>query len=179
MKKTLIASLAVVSFSASATNYVSIDAENVNGLKGGKSSTAHYVRAGTEIGGIQWGVQNRTARFDNNGGLVNSLELTAGKKIGLVTPFVGVGHDEGFNGAKPYNYGLVGVTSGFQVGPGYLLNGVKTRVGSSEAIQTKQTVAFGTYSIPVTKTMSINLNASRSYQTIKETALGVGVGFKF
>jgi hypothetical protein len=31
----------------------------------------------------------------------------------------------------------------------------------------------------LTKTISVNFNASRSYETIKETAYGVGLGFKF
>lgn len=179
MRKIMIATLASVSFSASAANYVSVDVESVKGLGGGASSTAQYVRAGTELGGIQWGLQNRTARFDRGIGLVNSLELTAGKHIGFITPFIGAGHDEGWNGKTPFNYGLVGATTRFQVGQGYLLSGVKTRVGSTEVVQTRQTVAFATYSIPIAKTVSVNLNASKSHQTIKENAFGVGLGFSF
>ena len=175
----MIAALATVSFSASAANYVSLDAESVKGVGKGLGSTAHYVRAGTELGGLQWGIQSRTARFENNAGLVNSFELTSAKRVGFIAPFVGIGHDNGWNGKGPFNYGLVGATTRYQVGPGALLSGVKTRVGSTETVQTKQTVAFATYSIPVTKTVSINLNASKSYQTIKENAFGVGLGFSF
>lgn len=179
MKKVIFAALAAISFSASAANYVSADVESVKGLGGGASSSAQYLRAGVDAGGIQWGLQSRTARFDRGIGLANSVELTAGKKVGFITPFVGAGHDNGWNGKAPFNYGLVGATTGFQAGPGFLLSGLKTRVGTTEVVQTKQTVAFATYSIPVTKTMSINLNASKSYQTIRENALGVGLGFSF
>jgi hypothetical protein len=178
MKKLLFASLAAVSFGASAANYASIDVENVKGLGGGANSVAQYVRFGTEVGGLQLGLQDRTARFAH-GGLLNSLELTAGKKVGMITPFVGVGHDNGFNGVSPYNYGLVGATAGYGIGPGFLLTGIKTRVGSNEKVDTKQTVTFATYSVPVTKVISINVNASKSYQTIKENSFGVGLGFSF
>ena len=116
--------------------------------------------------------------------MLNSLEATiANNKIGFagVTPFVGVGHDNGFNGADKgqFTYGLVGATTGLKVGPGFALLGVKTRVGSDEAVRTKQTVAFGTYSIPVANKVSLNLNASKSYQTIKEDAVGLGLTFSF
>ena len=95
-------------------------------------------------------------------------------------PFVGVGYDNGLNGAKngQYEYGLVGVTAGRAIGPGYLFGGVKTRVNWDSA-NPKQTVAFGTYSIPVANKVSLNFNASKSYQDIKENAYGLGVGFSF
>lgn len=179
MKKTLTAILLSISFSASAASYVSVDAESVKGLKGGASSTAQYFRAGTELAGLQWDLQNRTARFERGAGLINSTELTTGKKLGLVTPFAGAGYDAGFNGKGQFSYGLIGAKAGLQVGPGYALAGLKTRVGSTESTPTKQTVVFSTYSIPVTKTVSFNLNASKSFQTIKENAFGVGLGFSF
>lgn len=170
--------LAGLATSASAINYVSVDVESVKGREGATDSVAQYVRAGTELGGIQFGVQGRTARFDG-GNLVNSLEITGGKAIGALTPFVGVGHDNGFNGASPFNYAIVGATAGVPVGPGFALVGVKTRVGSTEDTMTKQTLAFGTYSIPMSKTVSFNVNASRSFQDIKEDAVGVGLSFSF
>jgi hypothetical protein len=114
--------------------------------------------------------------------MLNSLEATvANNKIGVagITPFVGVGHDNGFNGGASYNYGLVGATYGRPVGPGFLLLGAKTRVGSTESVNTKQTVSFATYSVPVAKNVSVNLNASRSAQDIKEKAFGLGLSFGF
>ena len=119
----------------------------------------------------------------DNSGILSSVEVTAANNklnVAGITPFVGVGHDNGFNGGASYNYGLVGATYGIKAGPGFLLTGVKTRVGTTEhGARTKQTVGFATYSIPVAKQVSLNLNASRSGQTIKENAFGVGLGFSF
>jgi hypothetical protein len=66
-----------------------------------------------------------------------------------------------------------------KVGPGFALAGINTRVGTTASTETKQTVAFGTYSIPVAKNVDIRLNVSKSYQDIRENAYGVGVGFSF
>jgi hypothetical protein len=118
----------------------------------------------------------------DNSGMLSSVEVTAAKKsinVLGITPFVGVGHDNGFNGGTPFNYGLVGATYGRPVGPGFLLLGAKTRVGTTAATETKQSIAFTTYSIPVAKGVSVNLNASRSYQDIRENAYGLGLGFSF
>jgi len=186
MKKIFAILALALTGTAYAADYVSVDVEsvdNTSGVRGAKDSTAQYVRAGKGFGSYQLGLQARTATVDG-GGLLNSLEATvANNKVSFagITPFVGVGHDNGFNGAAKagYNYGLVGATAGRQIGPGFALVGVKTRVGSTEKVDTKQTVGFATYSIPVVKGVVINLNASKSYQTIKENAFGLGVGFSF
>jgi hypothetical protein len=182
MKKILAILALAVSSTAFAANYVSVDVDNVLGRDGAGDSTAQYIRAGKEIGGIQFGLQGRTATLKDNSGILSSVEVTAAKNsisVLGITPFVGVGHDNGFNGGTPYNYGLVGATYGRPVGPGFLLLGAKTRVGTTAATETKQSVAFTTYSIPVAKGVSLNLNASRSYQDIKENAYGLGLGFSF
>jgi hypothetical protein len=182
MKKILAILALAVSSTAFAANYVSVDVDNVLGRDGAGDSTAQYIRAGKEIGGIQYGLQGRTATMKDNSGILSSVEVTAAKNsisVLGITPFVGVGHDNGFNGGTPYNYGLVGATYGRPVGPGFLLLGAKTRVGTTAATETKQSVAFTTYSIPVAKGVSLNLNASRSYQDIKENAYGLGLGFSF
>ena len=183
MKKIFAILALALTGTAFAADYVSVDVDGVKGLQGGSNSTAQYVRAGKGFGNYQLGLQSRTATIDG-GGMLNSLEATvANNKIKVVglTPFVGVGHDNGFNGANgaAYTYGLVGATYGVKAGPGFALLGAKTRVGSDEAVRTKQTVAFATYSIPVAKNVAINLNASKSYQTIKEDAYGIGLGFSF
>jgi hypothetical protein len=181
MKKFVIATLmALAAVGASAADYVTIDIDSVKDNVSGVQSTAQYIRAGKEIGGVQYGLQGRTA-VSHTGGMFHSLELTGGKAIGAFTPFIGVGFDAGANGARnaDYQYGLVGATTGMKVGPGFALAGVKTRVGTTAAVETKQTVAFATYSIPVAKKISLNVNASKSYQDIKETAYGVGVSFSF
>ena len=181
MKKLVIASvITFAAFAASAANFVSLDIETVKDSVTSAKSTAQYLRVGKEVAGLQLGLQSRTSRSDAGGTMFNSLEATAGKAVGQFTPFVGVGYDNGLNGAKngQYEYGLIGVTTGRAIGPGYLFGGVKTRVNWDSA-NPKQTVAFGTYSVPIAKNVSVNLNASRSYQTIKESAYGVGltVGF--
>lgn len=184
MKKILaILSLALAG-TAFAADYVSVDVEQVKGRKGGTDSVAQYVRAGKSFGDMQFGLQARTGRFEG-GGLTNSLELTASNsKFNLygITPFVGVGYDNGFNAAKgsDYQYGLVGATYGVKVGTGFALVGVKTRVGSTEdGPRTKQTLSFATYSLPVAKNLALNFNVSRSDQTIKEEAVGLGLSVSF
>lgn len=183
MKK-ILAILALATFgSAFAADYVSVDVDSVKGRNGAGDSTAQYVRAGKGFGNYQLGLQSRTATVDG-GGMLNSLEATiANSKVGIagITPFVGVGHDNGFNGANngAYTYGLVGATYSRPVGPGFALVGVKTRVGSDEATRTKQTVSFASYTVPVAKNVGLNFNASRSSQDIKETAYGLGLTFGF
>jgi hypothetical protein len=182
MKK-LIALLALVSSSVFAADYVSVDVDHVQGRHGQSNSQAQYVRAGKQLGDLQLGLQSRTATVDG-GGMLNSLEATvANNKINLggITPFVGVGHDNGFNGARgaAYTYGLVGATYGIKAGPGFALLGAKTRVLSDQDTRTKQSVAFATYSLPIAKNVAVNFNASRSYQDIKENAYGLGLAFNF
>jgi hypothetical protein len=183
MKKIFaIMALAATAFAAQAADFVSVDVDHVQGRKGGHDSTAQYVRAGKGFGDYQVNLQSRSARRDD-GLVLNSLEVTtANKNVSAfgITPFVGVGHDNGFDRGQSYNYGLVGATYGRPVGPGFLLVGAKTRVGSTEdAARTKQTVGFATYSVPVAKNVAVNLNASRSGQDIKEKAFGVGLSFGF
>jgi len=163
--------------SAFAGGWVSVDVDSVKSRDGRSNSTAQFIRAGTELGGLKFGLQSRTARFDNSN-LVNSLEVTVGKQVSIFTPFVGVAHDNGFNGRNPFNYGVVGVTAGVPVGPGFLLGGVKTRIRESDA-DPKQTVTFASYSYPLVKNVSLNFNAGYSAETIKERSLGMGLGFRF
>ena len=182
MKKYVIAFLATLGAATFAADFVSVDIDNVQGRHGAADSNAQYVRAGKTVGDYQFGLQSRTARFDD-GLVVNSLETTvANSKINLagITPFVGVGHDNGFNRGQSFNYGLVGATYGVKAGPGFLLTGVKTRVGSTEDNgRTKQTVGFATYSYPVAKNTAVNFNVSRSGQDIKEQAVGLGLSVNF
>lgn len=182
MKKIFAILALAVSASAFAVDFVSVDVDNVKSRNGGTDSTAQYVRAGKGFGDYQVNLQSRTARF-TDGVVVNSLETTvANNKVNVlgITPFVGAGHDNGFNGGASFNYGLVGATYGRPVGPGFALLGVKTRVGSTEdGARTKQTVSFATYSIPVAKNVAFNLNASRSSQDIKEKAFGAGISVGF
>ena len=182
MKKIFAILALAITGTAFAADYVSVDVDHVKSNSGYAASTAQYVRAGKEVAGLQLGVQSRTS-VSSNGGMYNSLETTVGKNIAGFTPFVGMGFDNGLNGAKngDFRYTLAGITTGVPVPGvgGYLLGGIKTRLGSTEANMTHQTVAFGTYSYPVAKNVSLNVNFSKSYQDIKENAYGLGVGFSF
>lgn len=177
MKKIIASSLIILATAASAANFVSVDYDNVIGRQGATNSGATTVRAGKEIGGLQLGLQSRTARF-SGGGLSNSLEATVGREFNGFMPFVGAGHDFGYNGGPTQNYGLAGLQYGVPVGPGFALAGIKTRIRTNDS-DTKQTVTYATYSIPVVKNVAVNLNASYSAQDIKEKALGVGLSFGF
>ena len=181
MKKIFAILALAVSSTAFAVDYVSVDIDTVKDMSSHVQSTAQYIRAGKEIGGIQYGIQSRTSvSHASAGGMLNSLELTAGKAFGSFTPFIGVGFDNGLNGARgaDYQYGLVGATYGAKIGPGFALVGAKTRV-NDQSSKINQTVAFGTYSIPVAKQVSLNINLSKSYQDIQENAYGLGLGFSF
>jgi hypothetical protein len=99
--------------------------------------------------------------------------------MGMFTPFVGVGFDMNKNGVgQQYNYGLVGATTALKVGPGLAIGGVKTRI-NDQSYKPTQSVAFATYSIPVTKGVALNVNASKSYEQISENAYGLGLTFGF
>lgn len=182
MKKIFAILALAISSSAFAVDYVSVAVDNVQGRQGASDSTAQYIRAGKGFGDYQVNLQGRTAKF-TDGSLKSSVELTtANNKVSAfgITPFVGVGHDNGSATAQSYNYGLVGATYGLPVGPGFALVGVKTRVGSTQdGARTKQTLSFASYSVPVAKNVAVSLNASRSTQDIKEKAFGVGVNFSF
>ena len=180
MKKIVLTSLIALSLGASAADFVSVDVDHVRDATTKQISTAEYVRAGKEIAGLQFGLQERTGIYHNGAGTFTSLETTVGKSIGPVTPYVGYGYDNGVSGkpASKYDYGLVGANVGVKAGPGFALAGIKTRVNWT-ASNPKQTVAWGTYAVPVAKNVSIDLNVSKSYQTITENAYGLGVSFNF
>lgn len=177
MRKTILALALTAAASVShAANFISFDVDQVKDTRNGANSTAQYFRAGKDMGGLNWGVQVRTAVFDK-GGMLNSVEVTTGKDIIKgINMFGGVGYDNGFNGKVDgnYTYGLVGVSTGAPVGPGWAFGGLKTRVNWDDK-NPKQTVAFAGVSMPVTKQASISLSASRSMQDIEEKAVGVGL----
>ena len=179
MKKTLLTLATALTIStAQAAGFVSYDLDQVKAdAKGGSDSQAHYVRAGAPVMGLDAMMQLRTASF-TGGGMVHSVELTAGKRLGPVSPFVGVGHDLGFNGSKSFQYGLVGVSGGMPIGKLYAFAGAKTRVNWDDH-NPKQTVTFLGVSAPLTKDLSGNVGVSKSTQDIKESAWGLGLRKSF
>jgi hypothetical protein len=178
MKKTILSIAMAIGFGTAQAGWISYDLDNVKAdAKGGKDSQAHYIRAGGSVAGFNTMMQARTASFDG-GGMVHSVEVTAGKQLGPINPFVGVGHDLGFNGSKSFQYGLIGASAGMPVGKVFAYAGAKTRVNWDDA-NPKQTVTFIGASLPVTKQLSVNVGASKSTQDIKETAFGAGVRVTF
>jgi hypothetical protein len=180
MKKIVLVAALLSAFGiANAANFVSIDVDRVTDTKTKVQSTSQYVRAGYDFGGLNYGLQARTSVYENNG-MFNSVEGTVGKSFGPFTPYVGVGHDNGFNGArgKDYQYGLVGVTAGVPVGPVYAFTGVKTRVNFQDNTPS-QTLGFVGVSYPLTKAVSVSASVTASRQDIKENAFGVGVRVGF
>jgi hypothetical protein len=178
MKKLLLATLFTATLVAQAADFVSVDVDYVKDRDTGQISTAEYIRAGKEIDGIQYGLQGRTSYYHDASGILSSIEATAGKNINGFTPYAGVVYDNGLNGKTQYTYGIVGATYGLPVGPGVFLTGAKTRVHWEEG-KKNQTIIFGTYSLPITKSLAVKFNVSRSYQNIKEDAYGLGLAVKF
>lgn len=180
MKKLLLAlAAAAVASTAHAGGFASVDFDMVKDSKTKASSQAQYVRFGTDVAGLNVGVQARTQVWEK-GGMVNSLEATAGKKLGPVNVFGGLGHDNGFNGAagKSFQYGLVGASTGMPVGPVYAFTGVKARVNWDKTAP-EQTLGFVGVSYPVTKAVSVSVSGSKSWRDIKESAVGAGVRVSF
>ena len=177
MKKTLVALCLTLAFgSTQAANFVSFDVDQVKDTRNKAESTAQYFRAGKDMAGLNLGVQVRTAVFDK-GGMLNSVEVTAGKDlIKGVNTYLGVGYDNGFNGKVngDFTYGLIGASTGVPIGPAWGFAGAKTRVNWDDS-NPKQSVAFLGVSMPLNKTTSVSVSASRSYQDITEKALGFGL----
>ena len=181
MKKTILSLvIAMTSMAASAANFVSVDVERVKDDTTGVVSHAQYVRAGKDAMGLNFSLQARTQTFPGGAGccMVNSLEGTVGKQLGPVNVYGGLGHDNGFNGGRSFQYGLVGASTGMKLGPVWGFAGVKTRL-NWESANPKQTVAFAGVSVPVSKQVSLSVSAGKSYQDIKETSFGAGLRVSF
>ena len=176
MKKTILAlALATAATATQAANYVSFDVDQVKDTRNKAESTAQYFCAGKDLAGMNLDLQVRTAVFDK-GGMLNSVEVTAGKNIAGVNAFGGVGYDNGFNGKVngDFTYGLVGLRAGMPIGPVFAFTGVKTRVNWDND-NPKQTVTWAGVSMPLTKAVSESASMSRSLQDIEEKAVGVGL----
>jgi len=182
MKKTIIAiaAMAVLGI-ASAADFVSVGVDaNQSRTDKSQHATVETVRAGKDIGnGFDVVVQDRT-QVQTQGGMYNSLEGTLGFQVSVLNVYAGAGRDQGLDAAKDaaYNYGLVGGTLGDKVGPVYAFVGAKTHANWDKDAP-KQTVAYTGVSYPVTKTLAIDLNASASFQDIKDKQAGVAARVSF
>ena len=182
MKKSMFtALLAVLAVSAFGADYATVEVDHVRDTVTKQSYAAEYVRFGAEVAGLQLGLQDRTGDYRDGTGLFHSTEATVGKTVFGITPYVGLGFDDGKNGGagNAYQYGLVGINAGLKAGPGYAFGGVKTRANEAHSTNPKQTVAYGTYSIPVVQKVSFDLNLSKSYQDIHENSYGLGLTVNF
>ena len=79
---------------------------------------------------------------------------------------------------SPFQYGLVGASTGMKFGVVNTFAGVKTRVNWDSA-NPKQTVMFAGANMPLVKGLALEAGVSKSVQTIKETAWGLGLSAKF
>jgi hypothetical protein len=177
LKKTIIALTMGTLMSVASAAVVSFEADRVKDDKTHAEYTAQYLRVNGTVDGLDLGVQARTATFPK-GGMMNSIELTGGSKFGPVSAFAGVGFDNGLNGVKPFQYGLVGASTGVKFGVINTYAGVKTRV-NWDSVNPKQTVMFAGASMPVMKGLALEAGVSKSLQTIKETSWGLGLSAKF
>ena len=178
LKKTIIALTLGTLMGVASAAVVSYESDRVKDDKTHAEYTAKYLRVNGTMEGLDLGVQARTAVLAKNAGMMNSLELTAGSKVGPVAVFGGVGFDNGLNGVNPFQYGLVGASTGMKFGVVNTFAGVKTRVNWDSA-NPKQTVMFAGANMPLVKGLALEAGVSKSYQTIKETAWGLGVSAKF
>lgn len=159
---------------ATAENFMSLHLNRVE-----SSRTEQVIRAGTALQGFDLGLQARTEIHSGGNSRFNNLEATAGKKLGPVNVFGGLGYDNGHGSkSKNYQYGLVGASAGTNLGPVYTFAGAKTRLNWDNAAP-EQTSVFAGLRYPLTKSMSAELEVGRSYRDIKEktASIGLRVGF--
>ena len=177
LKKTIVALTLSALFGVASAGVATLEVDRVKIDNTSLRYNAQYLNLDGKVSGVDMHLQARTASLPNVG-VTNSLELTASKGFGAFSVFAGLGHDNGTKTVQSFDYGLVGASTGARFGVVDTFVGVKTRVtGGSE--QPKQTVVFAGASMPLTKVFSLNFGASKSYQTIKETAWGMSVSTKF
>jgi len=112
---------------------------------------------------------------------LKNAEVTLGKKLlKRVDVFAGLGHEAGYQNtnAEKFQYAVVGAKTGMKLGPFDAHAGVKTRV-HWEDNKPKQTHLFAGLAHPLTKAVTLHVNASKSYQDVKENAFSAGVSVKF
>jgi hypothetical protein len=180
MKKTLFATALLASaVSAGAAGFVELAVDNSRATPAANNNTAQVIRAGKDVAGLSLGVQVKTMTIDA-GGLKNDVQLTVGKQLGAFKPFVGVGHDNGTNGAlgKDFDYGLVGFSTGARIGGLNVGGVVKSRV-NFENNRPKQTVVGVAVGYPLNKDFEARANFGQSFQDIKEKTAGVSLVAKF
>lgn len=182
MKKLLLTLALAVSSSAFAAGFVELALDSSQVEPRSKDYASQTIRAGTTIGDkTTVGFQSKTFVVDA-GGLANVFEGYVGRRFDGIpfTPFVGVGHDNGMNGAvgKSYNYGVVGATYATKVSAFNVGGIVKTRV-NWEDNKPQQTVVGAFVGYPINKQFEARLNLGKSFQDMKEQTAGLSLIAKF
>ena len=207
MKKLFIASAMMLTSLFSNAGTIGVDVDHVYNKAAYVGGVAHFLRWNDTIDGINYGLSNRTVRYGSNPnssvassklrssdgwGMWNNFEGSVGKTYNIagsfdLSPYVGLGYDDGQNGAvdKAYWYGRVGVATGVQIGPGRWNTAITTRV-NHEAGHLEHTMWLNNYSIPLNNQISINIRASRGWQNALgivpktyEDYTGIGITYKF
>jgi len=180
MKKILIALSVMLTSMLTMAQTVGVDVDRVYNRQLKIYGDAHWMRVNATVDGVNYGLLNRTTKYDTGLGLWNNLEGSVGKTLGAFTPFVAAGYDDGRNGGinKAFWYTRVGVGTGFAMGPGRLNLSVNTRVNFEQS-DPKQSIVSVVYSVPVSDKVSVSLRVINSYQTIKEDYRGVGLTYRF
>lgn len=183
MKKTIFAlTLALASVTSFAAGSASVEVARVTNNDTGAVSQAQTVSINTGSGALAYGLKVRTSVAEA-GGLGNSIEGTVGSTIKTVLPLTvygGVGHDNGANGARgaAYQYGLVGVSTGYKLGVVNAHAGVQTRL-NWETNAPKQNLGYVGASVALSKSVTATASFSRSFQDIREDSFGLGLSLAF
>jgi uncharacterized SAM-dependent methyltransferase len=178
-KSVIVIILSTLTNVVSAADYVSVGLSNSKDVITGKYSDVQYIRAGKEINGLQYDLQSRVA-LNSSKAMFNSIDVTVGKSFGNITPFIGVGKTESVavTGFRSYKYGVVGAKTVINLGLGTASLGLKTRFLNTET-NTDETILYTSYSVPLTNTVSLGLNLSKTYQDIKKEEVGINLNIKF
>lgn len=154
--------------------------ERIKDTDSNVSTNVQHLSAAAQVFKMDMNLDVRSQMQDSEFHL-KSAEVTLGKKLlKHVDVFAGLGHEAGFQGANAdkFQYAVVGAKTGMKLGPFDAHAGVKTRV-HWEDNKPKQTHLFAGLAHPLTKQMTLHVNASKSYQDVKENAFSAGLSYKF
>lgn len=207
MKKLLITSAMMLTSLFAMAGTIGVDQDHVYNKAADVGGQAHILRWSDTIDGIDYGLSNRVTTYGSNPnssvnssklksssgwGMWSTFEGSVGKSYAInstltLRPYVGMGYDDGQNGAvgTGYWYGRVGVAAGVKIGPGRWNTAITRRV-NHESGHLEQTMWLNNYSIPINDKFSVNLRASRGWQDALgvvpktyEDYTGIGITYKF
>lgn len=180
MRKLLLALSLASAVGVAQAATVGLNVERIKDTDTSVGTNVQHVHAATKMFKMDMNLNVRSQMEDKDFHLKNA-ELTLGKKLlKRVDVFAGLGHEAGFQGANAdkFQYALVGAKTGMKLGPFDAHAGVKTRV-NFDGDKPKQTHLFAGLAHPLTKAVTLHVNASKSYQDVKENAFSAGLSYKF